>query len=523
MAKNAKTFLGYFFNIISLVGMLLATMATGLIIAFLAMEMITGVESPYLGLLVYFAFPGMLIVGLILVPIGAYRVRQQRRAAFLQKKSSIEGMESLEEEIPPFPRLDLNDPHKRHMFVFFIAATVVFVLIVSIASIKGFEFTESTTFCGELCHSVMTPEHTAWSNSPHAKVKCVECHVGPGAEWYVKAKISGLRQVYAVLTHSFPSPIATPIESLRPAMDTCEHCHWPEKFYAGRQKVFYHFAPNEANTPREINLLINIGGTPKSPHAKGIHWHIGTPVHYIARDEKRLDIPYIAVTDKDGKVTEYLDTEKPLTKEEIAAATKRRMDCIDCHNRPTHIYHSPGQEMDENFVSGHIDMTLPYLKKVAVELLSKPYKTTEEGLASIASGIPDYYAKNYPAVAKGKAAEIQKSVLEVQEIYKRNFFPEMKVSWSTYPNHIGHFYAPGCFRCHDGKHKSADGRIISKDCNLCHTVIGQKQENIPAGTQVKNFVHPVDIGDELMKTNCSDCHMAGGFDVPGGGEHEAKK
>nr|WP_243688996.1 NapC/NirT family cytochrome c [Geotalea toluenoxydans] len=310
MTKPRTQISRYLYNTISLIGIILAAVATGLIIAFLAMEMITGVENPYLGLLVYFAFPGMLIFGLILVPIGAFRVRAQMRS----------GAPS---EIPPFPRIDLNDTHKRRFFIFFVIATFIFVLIVSIASIKGFEFTESTTFCGELCHTVMTPEHTAWSNSPHAKVKCVECHVGPGAEWYVKAKISGLRQVYAVLSHSFPTPIETPIENLRPARDTCEHCHWPEKFYSGRQKVFYHYAPNEDNTPREINLLINIGGTPKTPHAKGIHWHIGSEVTYIATDKKRLEIPYISVKEKDGKVTEYMSTEKPLTKEQIAKAKKR--------------------------------------------------------------------------------------------------------------------------------------------------------------------------------------------------------
>ena len=511
---------GYAWNMISLIGMILAVTATGLIIAFLSFEYITGVEKPYLGLMTYFLFPGMLIFGLLLVPIGAIRVRQKRRMALLSGKATIEGMVSLEEEIPQFPRLDLNDPHKRHLFIFFIVATIIFVLIVSIASIKGFEFTESTTFCGELCHVVMEPEHTAWSHSPHAKVKCVECHVGPGAAWYVKAKISGMRQLYAVLFHTYPETIETPIENLRPARDTCEHCHWPEKFYSGRQKVFYHYAPNEQNTPREINMLINIGGTPKSPHAKGIHWHIGTEVDYIARDKKRLDIPYIKVHQKDGKVVEYMDTEKPLSRAEIDKADKRIMDCTDCHNRPTHIYRSPGQEMDENFVSGHIDITLPYMKKVAVEILSKPYKSRPEALAAIAKEIPAYYSKNYPNVAKEKAAAIQTAVEEIQDIYNRNYFPDMKVSWNTYPNHIGHFYSPGCFRCHDGKHKSSEGKIISKDCDMCHTVIGQKQENIPAGTQVKKFVHPVDIGDEIMRTNCSECHMAGGEDVPGGGGHK---
>ena len=488
---------------LSFAGMLLAAVGACLIIAFLSLEYISGVENPYLGLLTYFLFPGMLILGLILIPIGALRVRKHRR---------LHG----ETDIPQFPRIDLNDPRKRNLFIFFIVASVIFVLIVIIASIKGYEFTESTTFCGELCHRVMEPEHTAWRNSPHAKVKCVECHVGPGAAWYVKAKISGLYQVYAVLAHVYPTPIATPIENLRPARDTCEQCHWPEKFYSGRQKLFHHFAPNEENTPREINMLIKIGGTPKSPHAMGIHWHIGTKVNYIARDKSRFDIPYITVREKDGSTTEYSSTDKPLTKSEITRTEKRLMDCLDCHNRPTHIYHSPGQEMDEDFISGRIDQSLPNIKKVAVDLLTKPYKSRDEALAAVAAGISEYYSRHYPELAKKKAESIKKAAIELQGIYSRNFFPHMKVSWNTYPDNIGHLYYPGCFRCHDGKHKSRDGRTISKDCDLCHTVISQRQENIPPGTQVKNFVHPADIGEELFKTNCSDCHMSGRHDVPGG-------
>jgi hypothetical protein len=501
--KLNRNSIGYLFNMMSFAGMLLAAVGACLIIAFLSLEYISGAENPYLGMLTYFLFPGMLILGLILIPIGALRVRKYRR---LHEYT----------DIPQFPRIDLNDPRKRNLFIFFIVASVIFVLIVIIASIKGYEFTESTAFCGELCHTVMEPEHTAWRYSPHAKVKCVECHVGPGAAWYVKAKISGLYQVYAVLAHVYPTPIATPIENLRPARDTCEQCHWPEKFYSGRQKVFYHYAPNEENTAREINMLIKIGGTPKSPHAMGIHWHIGTKVHYIARDKNRFDIPYIAVRERDGSITEYSSTDKPLTKAEIARMEKRLMDCIDCHNRPTHIYHSPSQEMDENFVSGRIDQSLPFIKKVAVDLLTRSYKSRDVALAAVSAGIPGYYSSHYPEVAKKRGEAINKAVTEVQGIYSRNFFPRMKVSWNTYPNNIGHFYYPGCFRCHDGKHKSRDGRTISKDCDLCHTVIGQKQENIPPGTRVRDFVHPVDIGEELFKTNCSDCHMSGGHDVPGG-------
>ena len=501
---------GYAWNLISLVGIILAMTATGLIIAFVAFEMITGIDHPYLGLMTYFLFPGMLIFGLILVPVGAWRVRNERA-----KQPDV--------DIPPFPRLDLNDPSKRKLFIFFIVASAVFVVVVALASIKGFEFTESVTFCGELCHPVMTPEHTAWSNSPHAKVKCVECHVGPGAAWYVKAKISGMKQLYAVLFHTYPETIETPIDNLRPARETCEHCHWPEKFYLGRQKIFYHYAPNEENTPRKIDMLIHIGGSPKNPNVNGIHWHIGKEVTFIARDQKRLDIPYVAVKDKDGKITEYSNIEKPLTKDEIAKGNKRLMDCTDCHNRPSHIYHSPSEEMDLNFVSNKIDRSLPFIKKVAVEILDAPYKTKEEGFAAITKGIPAFYAKNYPKVAQEKGAAINQAVERVKDIYERNFFPAMKVKWSTYPNYIGHFYTPGCFRCHDNKHKTADGKIISKDCKICHDVLDQAQENIPMGQRVTGFTHPVDIGDELYKTNCSECHMVAGHDVTAEGKQDAKK
>ena len=487
--------LKYAYNFTSLTGLVLTVTGAGLIIVFLAMEFITGVTNPYTGLLVYFAFPGMLVAGLLLIPIGIWRERSRKTVA-----------ERL--ELPPYPVLDLNESHNRHLFVFFIVATVVFILIIAVSALKGYEYTESAEFCGKLCHTVMEPEYTAWSNSPHARVKCADCHIGSGAEWFVKTKLSGLRQVYKVLTHTYPTPIETPVANLRPARDTCEQCHWPQKFYSGRNKVFYHFASDEKNSPREINLLLKTGGTPRMPNARGIHWHIGTEVNYQSRDVKRQDIPYIRVLEKGGKITEYMDTEKPLAKNEISLDKQRRMDCIDCHNRPTHIYRSPGQEMDDNFVSGHIDLSLPYIRKISVDILAKPYKSREEANAAISSGIKEYYKVNYPELSVSKAAAIDRAVEHVRGIYSRNFFPKMKTAWYTHRDNIGHFLSLGCFRCHDGKHKSADGRVISKDCNLCHQVLGQKQENIPAGTRVSSFVHPVEIGDELEKTNCSECHLA---------------
>lgn len=482
------------YNLISLTGILLAIAGAALMVVFLAIGVISGLENPYLGILIYFVFPGILVFGLLLIPLGILHTR---------KKMLREGLT----EVPLYPILNLNDPHQRLKSIFFVLATLFFLLILALASIKGYEYTESTEFCGKICHTVMEPEYTAWSNSPHARVKCAECHIGPGAEWFVKAKVSGLKQVYRVLTNTYPTPIETPIPNLRPARDTCEGCHWPAKFYSGKEKDFFHYASDEKNTPREIKLLLNLGKAPKTPHASGIHWHVSSEVFYIARDEKRQDIPYVAVKGKDGKITEYQDTEKPLNRNEINAGTQRLMDCIDCHNRPSHIFRSPGTEIDESFVSGTIDSSLPYIRKVAIELLAKEYKTSSEATGAIAVGIREYYAKTYPELSKAKSPAIEQAVKEVQKIYQHNFFPKMKVSWNTHANNIGHFYFPGCFRCHDGKHRSTDGKVISKDCNLCHEVLDQKQENIKPGTKVTGFVHPVDIDDALETTNCSECHQ----------------
>jgi nitrate/TMAO reductase-like tetraheme cytochrome c subunit len=508
MSRNR---IAYIFNAISIIGILMATVATCLILGFLGIELFTGHENPYVGILTYFVFPGMLIVGLLLIPMGMWRIREKMRA---------EGAT----EIPALPRLDLNDSLTRRSIIFFCIATVIFVVIVMISTIKGYEFTESTAFCGELCHVPMEPEHTAWQHSPHAQVKCVECHVGPGAQWYVKAKISGMRQLYAVIAKSYPTPIHTPIPNLRPAKDTCLECHWPEKFYFGRQKVFYHYAPNEQNTPREIDMLLKIGVTPKSDADKGIHGHILKDIVYVARDQQRQDIPYVAVREKDGTLVEYVNTDKPMPKEEVAKGELRTMDCIDCHNRPTHIYRSPSLEMDMNLAAGRIDPSLPFIKKVVVELLGRPFASKEEAFEAIAKEIPAFYASKYPAIAAGKKAAINQAVDEVQKIYGRNFFPKMKVAWNTYPDNIGHFYFPGCFRCHDGKHKTSSGKVISKDCNLCHTIIGQKMEHVPVGTKPSAFVHPANIGEELYRSNCTDCHEAPPppWGAPHKGEHGAK-
>jgi len=411
----------------------------------------------------------------------------------------------------PYPRIDLNDPRQRATVFGLLTFLVVFVLISMAGSYKAYEYTETTQFCGQTCHGVMHPEFTAYQLSSHARVACVECHVGAGATWYVKSKMSGLRQVFATAFNTYPRPIPTPVHNLRPAQETCEECHWPKKFYGAQLKVFTHFSSDEKNTVRETQLLLKTGGgDPATGAPEGIHWHmnIGNRIDYVAADDQRQAIPYVHVEDLQGRVTEYYASDSKLTKDQIAKAPRHRMDCIDCHNRPTHVYVPPDQAVDQALLGRKIDASLPFIKQQAVAALTASYKTTNEAVQGIANSVQSYYEKSYPDVAKNRQLDVRNAVEEVQRIYQRTTFPEMKLNWQTHPNNIGHLYSGGCFRCHDGQHVSPEGKVIPKDCNTCHTVLAQSENTKQMVSSPGVFQHPVDIGD-LKQVACTDCHTGG--------------
>jgi nitrate/TMAO reductase-like tetraheme cytochrome c subunit len=439
--------------------------------------------------------PAFLIAGLLLIGIGVWRERRKKAG-----------------EVALYPRIDLNDPAQRSAVLSFGVFLVVFIMLSGAGSYKAYEFTDSVQFCGQTCHSVMKPEFTAYQLSPHARVGCVECHVGSGATWYVKSKLSGTRQLFAVMFNTFPRPIPTPVHNLRPAQETCEECHWPKKFYGAQLKVFTHYSSDEKNTPRQIRMLIKTGGgDPATGAPEGIHWHmnISNEIDYVAADEKRQIIPYIHVKDPQGRVTEYYAQDSTLSKEQIAKASRHRMDCVDCHNRPTHIYIPPDQAVDQALIAHKLDASLPYIKQQAVAALTGKYDTTETAVQAIAHDIEGFYESKYPEAAKDKQLEIRNAIAEVQQVFRRTTFPEMKVDWQTHPNNLGHFYFNGCFRCHDGQHVSPEGKVISKDCNICHTLMGQEEGGVSMAAVPKlSFQHPVDLGD-LTQVNCSDCHNGG--------------
>jgi hypothetical protein len=498
---GSKKYPRYFYNRISIVGLFLAVATTVVLLLSLIAQAFLGHTNPYVGIIVYMVLPPFIILGIIMVPAGMLR-----RWRHIKKHGDV--------EVPVWPYVDLNKKSHRNVFLLFSGGALLFVALTIFGGYHAFHYTESVAFCGTTCHTVMKPEYVAYQNSPHARVSCTACHVGSGASWYAKSKLSGMYQVYAVIANIYPRPIPTPVRNLRPAQETCEQCHWPEKFYGGQQKQFDHYMYDEKNTHWPINLMIKTGGgNPRTGETAGIHWHmnIGVNVHYIARDERRQDIPWIQVTDRDtGRQTIFEDSSNPLTEEEIKTAVKRKMDCMDCHNRPSHNYHSPEYMIDKALLAGSIDAGLPNIKRLAVEAMDQEYQTEDEAHRGIANYIENTYRTKFPDVFAKNRDAIEQAIISTQQQFSESIFPEMKVRWDEYPDNIGHRIYPGCMRCHNGEKVSSDGIAITTDCTACHTIFRQgagKYQQVALSPEGLRFVHPDDPDDdEFDEFACYDCH-----------------
>lgn len=468
-------------NWLSLAG---GVLATGSIFAFVlltATEALQTRSNPYIGILVFLVAPAFFVAGMGLVVGGLWLQRYEKVSQPLQ--------------------VDLTRPRDRKLLVAFALCTVIFLLATAFGSYQTFQYTESDQFCGATCHLPMHPEYTAYLRSPHARVACVECHVGSGVEWYVRSKLNGMHQLLDVVTNQIPKPIPTPVHNLRPARETCEECHWPERFIGNIDRTFRHYLSDDTNTPFAVRLLLKVGGGGAKGPPSGIHWHVsrGEKVEYIATDAQRQVIPWVRVTDlASGKTTVFKDAS---FKDDPAKYAVRTMDCIDCHTRPAHQFNAPNSAVDEAINVGQLDPAVPKLKLNVVTALTASYATTDEAMQKIASSLRADYP-NLPAV--------DQIVTVTQQIYRDNFFPEMKTDWRTHPDNIGHKNWPGCFRCHDGNHKTDDGKqtIASSDCNICHIILAQG-----SGDQLKqlkadgyDFVH---IDSPYLDFSCATCHTGG--------------
>ncbi len=490
---------GAYSNVVSLVGTVLAGISLLLIIFFFILTSFYDVGGAYMGILVFIILPVFLFIGLLLIPIGMYLQIRRDRKNFQQiaKKKLV---------------INFNDPRHRNAFAIFVSVSVLFLFLTAIGSYEAFHYTESVEFCG-MCHEVMEPEHTAYQNSPHANVTCVQCHVGPGADWYVKSKLSGMYQVYSVLFKKYPSPIPTPIHNLRPAKETCLECHWPEKFYPHKLEYQKHYLADSLNTEWNINLRMKIGSDHQSMgQTEGIHWHIhkNTKVEYIAGEPTRETIPWVRYINlATGDTVVYVDEEAPLSDSVLARAEIRTMDCMDCHNRPSHNFDTPQDFIDKEIAKGQISKEIPFIKKVSMGILTGTYSDRVEAQAAIENGVREYYATNFPDIATNRKDLIDQAIAGMKDAYSKNIFPEMKANWDNYPDHIGHIEYDGCFRCHNSTHTSVTGKTISKDCNLCHTLLLQ---GTPVNYQVAKFdssltfTHPVDVGTDWYDYKCTECH-----------------
>ncbi len=484
------------YNWVSLTGVVIAVISLFMIVFLFSISFFLGRGGSYLGLVIYIILPSFLVLGLMLIPIGMLINYKKKR-----------------EPIKRLPFIDLNELAHRNAFLIFITGTIIFLFISALGSYEAFHYTESNEFCGTVCHSVMQPEYVAYQNSPHAKVKCVACHVGEGADWYVKSKMSGLYQVYAVLADVYPKPISTPISNLRPARETCEQCHWPQKFYSRKLRLEKHFLADETNTEWDISLLMKVGASHSGKGLEeGIHWHINPDVHidFVSLDDKEQDIPWVRYTNnKTGVEKVFINEDLKFSNSMLDTLRIRKMDCIDCHNRPSHTYNPPALFVNSAMGSGAIPKELPEIKRLSMEICDEKMPTMDSAMIYIDFTIKEFYESNYPEIFEENLSLVNKAIKGLQDEYKKNIFPEMAVRWDAYPNNIGHLEFNGCFRCHSGTHISKSGDSISKDCNLCHEITAQgptSEMQAASYGESLEFKHPEDIGDDWKEVFCIECH-----------------
>ena len=327
------------------------------------------------------------------------------------------------------------------------------------------EFTDSAAFCGVLCHNVMNAEYTAYQNSPHSRVACASCHVGPGASYLVKSKITGIPMIWATITGRFEKPIPTPVKNLRPAPETCEQCHRPETFAGDLVVTHRTYLTDENNTSQTDNRIMRVGGGAQEA-PQGIHWHVASKVWYVASDVQRENIVWVGIEGANGQYAAQFanPTAKTVLTEQQIIDQRRQMDCIDCHNRATHQFQTPEAVIDSFLTQGSIDASLPFINREAGRALY-PQNSSLEAAYSKLDAIANFYRVNYPEIFALKKDSIDKSISQLKKVADFTTFPASNVNWDSYKDNATH---EGCFRCHGALVSTSGDRTIDVGCTLCH-------------------------------------------------------
>jgi len=422
--------------VLRLTGAALTTLSAVVFLVVFAADLFGLHTNPYLGVVFFLVLPALFVLGLLLFAFGHWP--------------------------GSWPHIDLNNSTHRTAFFIVLLLTFVNVIIVSMAAYRGVEYVDSVGFCGQVCHTVMQPEFAAHETGSHANVKCIDCHAGPGAMSFVSAKASGTRRVLAVMRGRYETPIVPEPRQLPTSKETCEQCHSSARFSGERINRVIEYADNEKNAPAETKIKFDL---------RKVHTHMDKGIEFAATDKTRQTIPYVRVKNADGSWREYQ------TKDAKAGAALRRMDCTDCHNRPSHTFRLPEQEVDHAMTAGAISRDLPFVRREGIRLLKAEYPSREAAQKGIADGLQAFYAREHPQIATARAAAIRNAATTLGAIYRANVFPSMKVGWGTYPNHLGHENSPGCFRCHDDAHKQTTGDTITQDCSTCHELIAVEEKD----------------------------------------------
>jgi hypothetical protein len=351
-----------------------------------------------------------------------------------------------------------------------IVLAAVGLAILGAGGILAWEYSNSNAFCTNNCHAVHPEEPRAYAVASHARVQCVECHMGrlPTLQ-LMTLKLAHYHELLGMIT-GYKRPLAA--TTLRPARDNCESCHWPEVNHDDKVRTRIHYGTDAKNTEERIRLIVHTGGGEAREKAtRGIHWHIGMNVEYVTDDVQRRTIPWVRVTDKDGKQTTYFDASSKVGRAEMDQKPKKRMECDDCHNAAGHPFVNPSDRVDHAMSEGRISRSLPSIKARALAIIDKAsalHGPLEEQVPKFRQIVADAAPKGdmKPDV---KAAEEQfaKTMLQILSLSE---FEAKDLTWKSFPNHVGHRDFPGCFRCHDGKHFNEKGEAIRLQCTLCHDI-----------------------------------------------------
>jgi hypothetical protein len=447
---------------VAMTGTALVTLAGFSWLFLLPLHIAGNASNPYIGLLAFVALPMIFFCGLALIPIGIA----------LGRRHVTQALATVPDRRAAWRRAG----------IFFGVMTLANVVIGSQLSYRAVSQMETVQFCGQTCH-VMKPEFTAHMRPSHAQLECVACHVATGATGFVKSKMAGTRQLLAVTLNNFPRPIESAMESNRlvPSAETCENCHQRTKPMIPRVRVISKYKDDETNTRTETVLTMMVD------RIHGAHLGPGVHIRYAAADKKRQTIPWVEYRGAGGATRTYLASDaKPGA---AGALPTFDMQCVDCHNRAAHSFEVPETAIDSEMSAGHIPADLPFVKKTGLDLVKAQYNSEDEAAAKIASGLNDFYRQKYPDISGKRSNDVNAAAQGLLVVWRRNVFPDLKVTWGTYPNNLGHADYPGCFRCHDDSHATAEKKTITQDCAACHTAVAV-EETSPEILKSLGIAHP---------------------------------